>query len=218
MTSYLPSGGLVCAVLMVIICPWRSLDARPDEQLVACDLLIRGGEYEKAEVRLQQLKAELPQNVELLLRLGIVESLLKKYASAHQTLNDALKIAPEDPRILHNIGLVYLRQGDRANAKAYFEKTLAIRPWHPETNFHLGLIYEAAGDKEKAIECFVKELNDNGRCAKAWQHLLILKGNDGSGPGISWRLVLIGSGLAVIGMAIYYWNKRLTDKEIPCVE
>jgi len=214
-SGFVPS--LIFFIILVSALTPR-LEAATDSELRKCDALIWSGKYEDAVKALEHLKTERPDDPEVLLRLGISLSMLKRYKSAHEALDAALAAAPDDPRILHNIGLLFLRERKRDEAIKYFKKTLAIRPWHPETNFHLGLIYEARGENEKAKQYYIAELNANGRCAKAWQHLMMLSGENSAWKPISPKAVLIAVVGFVVGLGLLIVHKRSNAKEIVCEE
>jgi hypothetical protein len=52
---------------------------------------------------------------------------------------------------------------------------MKIADWYPEANYHLGYIYEKRGQPALAVDYYIRELNVNGGCAKAWRRYLALK-------------------------------------------
>jgi len=167
------------ALLLVWVACWcvcRPVTAGQDrtERLRQGDWLSRLGENERALSIWRELAAETPEDKDILLRLGATLGALHRYTEAESVLEKALKLDPNDPLIVHNLGLLRLNQGRMKEAETYFHRVLSIRPWQPETNYHLGLIAERRGDVAGARKLYLKELEVNAHCAKAWDRYLRL--------------------------------------------
>ncbi|RKY68925.1 MAG: hypothetical protein DRQ02_02710 [Candidatus Latescibacterota bacterium] len=139
------------------------------------DRLLQNRRYQEAISIWQQALQKSPDDVSILVRLGVALSLLERYPQAEAVLNRALEAEPDNPKVLYNLGLVYLRQNQDEKALRCFSKTLELVNWYPEANYHMGLIYEREGLEGKAMEFYVKEVNNNPASAKTWQRLLTLK-------------------------------------------
>ncbi|MBM4084298.1 MAG: tetratricopeptide repeat protein [Planctomycetes bacterium] len=139
------------------------------------DALMKAERFEEALPIWQALAGQEPTNSEVLLRLGIAQSMLRRYDEAQKYLEAALKASPGDARIPHNLGLLFLRRGRDSDAETYLKRALAIQGWHPEANYHLGVIAESRGEKEKALELYVRELDGNPSCGKAWERAFVLR-------------------------------------------
>ena len=183
----------------------------------AVDRLIRDGRYAEAVARLDKDMAARPNDPDLILRKGICQSMLGSFADARATFQQGLALNSKEPRFLHNLGLLCMREKKFDEAEEWFKKTLAVRQWHPEANFHLGIIYEGRGDVKAAMEYYKRELNQNARCAKAWQRWHVLKS---SAPdrqeGVSLTLVLLAIGSTAAGLYVVFRQKKLDKEEIEC--
>jgi len=185
----------------------------------AVDRTIRDGRYAEAIAQLDKDLISRPNDPDLILRKGICQSMLKRYADARATFEMGLALDPKAPRFLQNLGLLCMREKKFDEAETWFKKTLAVRPWHPEANFHLGVIYEGRGDMKMAMEYYKRELNQNARCAKAWQRWYLLKSSaqDG-GERFSIPLILLAIGATAAGLFVLFRQKKLDEKEIECAK
>lgn len=180
------------------------------------DQLIKDQRYEKALLRLDELLLTRRNDPDLLLRKGICQSMLGRFSDAEASFNSVLAVDPKEPRFLYNLGLLRLREKRFDEAERLFHETLAVRPWHPEVNYHLGVICEGRGDMNGAVDYYKRELNLNGRCAKAWQRWYVLKGTGNTDNHVSWAAILFGVGAAAVGMLVLYWQKKSDDEEMKC--
>ncbi|MEW6356838.1 MAG: tetratricopeptide repeat protein [Planctomycetota bacterium] len=187
------------------------------DNIEAVDILIRHGQYAEAVAEIDKESVARPDNLDLILRKGICQSMLFCFAESRVTFEQGLAIDPKDPRFLHNLGLLCMREKKFSEAEEWFKKTLAIRPWHPEANFHLGVIYEGRGDVKTAMEYYTRELNHNARCAKAWQRWHVLKSAAQGRQGrISLSLVLLAACATAAGLFVLFRQKKLDEEEIEC--
>jgi len=173
------------------------------------DGLLNAGRAAEAEALLQQAATLDRTDVEILLRLGIAQSLQQHYAESEATFKRALEAAPREPRLLHNLGLLYLRQHRYDEALDYFQRSLQVRPWHPQSNFYIGVIHERRGEPEEALRYYIKELNVNPANPSAWrQYIKLREASRGvEREGFPWDMLAIW--LCVVAFAgALYWVKR----------
>ncbi len=185
------------------------------------DWLLQNKRYEEAVLLWRQALQKAPNDVNLLVRLGVALSLLERYPQAQAILNRALEVEPNNPKVLYNIGLVYLRQNEDEKALRYLHQTLEKVDWYPEANYHIGLIYERRGLKDKAMESYIQEVNHNPVSAKAWQRIFALKQQLNSGATghpprkkIPLKTAILGFILLVILSGTLYL-KRKERQEVP---
>jgi len=161
------------AILWLGLSPFRA-DALK-EDMRRGDWLLYSQRYEEAIALWKRALERSPDDVDLLLRLGVALSLQERYAEAEATLEHALRIEPENPKVMYNLGLLYLRQGRDERALKYLRRTLDLVRWYPGANYHIGLLYERKGLKDKALQFYVQEVNNNPACAGAWERIFALK-------------------------------------------
>lgn len=146
------------------------------------DMRLRGesaalaGDHASALEIWQKLVADRPNDVSLLLRLGVSQSVLGRYDEAEATFRKALRIQPSDPKLVFNLGLMYFRKGNEDQARELLNKTLAINPKFPEAHYHLGLLCEKQGQKAKAKRLYLRELDLNPSCSSAWERVFVMRG------------------------------------------
>ena len=70
-----------------------------DAHLLLGKLLLNGGQYEEAEIHLQQVVTALPKDSGARILLAMSQFLVKKDAMAADTLNSGVKANPEDKEL-----------------------------------------------------------------------------------------------------------------------
>lgn len=158
--------------------------------------------YKEAIAFWKEALKRTPEDVELLLRLGVALSLKGDYVEAEGTFKRALQIKPEDPKLTYNLGLMYIRWGKDEEALRYLERTLKLADWYPEANYHIGLLYEKRGLKDEALKFYLREVNENPACVGAWRRIFALRDLEGPRRGDvpTWAVVLV---LGAAGTLLY---------------
>jgi tetratricopeptide (TPR) repeat protein len=139
------------------------------------DSLVRAGQYQEALTIWRRLEQQYPEDTEVLLRIGVAESMLENHEKSEAAFVRAMEIDPEDATVIYNFALMKLRLGDEEAAEKYLRETLKVFPNYPEANYHLGLIAERRGDTETAQELYIKEMNENPNMPRAWAGFFRLK-------------------------------------------
>ena len=187
-----------------------------DDVVRQADELLAASQAAQAEVLLQEALAKGgpgPQpgaaaSVEVLLRLGIAQSLQSKYAESEATFRAALALAPREPRVPQNLGLLFLRQQRYDEAIQYFQQALDVQPGNPESNFFIGRIHERRGNQEEALRSYIAELNVNPVNGNAWRQYLVLRGAERPAKqAFPWNMLAIWLVVVVVS-ATLYWLKR----------
>lgn len=80
----------------------------------------------------------------------------------------------DEPQAYFNLALLQMKRRQMDQAEQTLLKLLTVAKWYPEANYHLGYVYEKSGGIELAQKYYVRELNVNGGCAKAWRRYLAL--------------------------------------------
>ena len=130
------------------------------------------GDHSSALGIWQKLVADSPDDVALLLRLGVSQSLLCRYEEAEESFRRGLRIQPANTKLLFNLGLMHFRKGDHARAEELLKQTLALDHEYPEVRYHLGLLCEKRGQRTQAWQFYQQELDVNPGCSSAWERLL----------------------------------------------
>ena len=126
------------------------------EQLVReAEKLIEIEDYQNAEILLNQVLEENPNNAEGHYLLG--ETLCKKenFSSAVDHLRKALLLLPEHPRILHLLGWVTFMNGDPDSGRKFMLLSLEKLP-EVQTYCDLAVLENGQGNFEKAMEYALK--------------------------------------------------------------
>jgi len=179
------------------------------------DGLINAGRPPEAEALLTEAIAQGEGGVELLLRLGISQSLQQKYDESEATFRQALKLNPREPRVLHNLGMLFLNQHRYDEALDYFHQTLKVRSWHPQSNFYIGVIHERRGEREKAMEYYIRELNVNPANPSAWRQYIQLQDDRRNlqDRGIPWGILAVWLVVVAVSGTLFWLKKTYWDIE-----
>ena len=145
----------------------------------AADLLGRG-EVAQAMAIWQKMLDQNPDHVTVLNRLGIACTKGGDYEQAESYFRRAMQVDGREPQAYFNLALLRMRQQQMDQAEQILLQLMKIADWYPEANYHLGYIYEKSGRLELARQHYVRELNVNGGCAKAWRRYLALKEEAGA--------------------------------------
>lgn len=131
--------------------------------------------YVKAEQAWEKALALKPDSVDMINKVGIAQTKLKKFGEAEQSFRRAIARDDNEPKSYFNLGLLFLHQGQYEAAELWLGRALGRADWYPETHYHLGYIQEKRGEYEKAAEEYVAELGVNPASVNAWYGLLSLK-------------------------------------------
>ncbi len=102
-----------------------------------------------------------------LLNLSSAYLTLKKYKSARNALNQAIRIEPEyshRERIYHNIAYTHQKERNYKNAIKYYRKALAINPTYHKSWQEIAQSYESLKQNKKAIYAYQKARNFCENC------------------------------------------------------
>ncbi len=173
LVALIAAGGLLAGFLW-LTAEQYSFDQRDGR----ASALLERGDVEQAMAIWQELLQQKPGDVTLLNRLGIAYTQAKDYTRAESYFRQALAEDPDEPQAYFNLGLLQMKQGQTDQAEATLLRLLAVADWYPQGNYHLGYIYEKSGRLELARKYYIRELNVNGSCAKAWRRYLALKNDE----------------------------------------
>ncbi len=86
------------------------------------------GNLQKAEAILVQAYQMVPENTDIIQKLGVVYAIQRKLSEALEVFKQGEKVDPENARILMNIGLTYNNLGQAELGNQYLEKAFQIEP------------------------------------------------------------------------------------------
>ncbi len=132
----------------------------------------RRGDYLAALRIWRKLLQERPNDPQLLLRLGVTQSLMGRYKEAEASFRRGQALAPGNAQFIFNLGVMYLRKGDLDRAEKLLKETIRINPTLPGANEHLGILYEKRGEPARARKYFMQGLNTNVGSLSAWSWVL----------------------------------------------
>ena len=135
---------------------------------------LQRGDIDQAVAIWQELLRQMPADVTLLNRLGIAYTQAEDFERAQSFFNRALAEDADEPQAYFNLALLQMKRRQMDQAEQTLLKLLTVAKWYPEANYHLGYVYEKSGRIELAQKYYVRELNVNGGCAKAWRRYLAL--------------------------------------------
>ena len=147
---------------------------RSDQQDQRAAGFLQVGDIDQAVAIWQELLRQMPANVTLLNRLGIAYTQAEDFERAQSFFDRALAEDADEPQAYFNLALLQMKRRRMDQAEQTLLKLLTVAKWYPEANYHLGYVYEKSGRIELAQKYYVRELNVNGGCAKAWRRYLAL--------------------------------------------
>ena len=112
------------------------------------------GNFDVARKNYRKALKIVPNNLETLLELGVLEGQANNMPGARQCLLNASKIAPSNADIWFNLAQVEIEEQNFAQAREFLEKTVSIAPDYAEAYYGLGVCAVADDDHEAAIAHF----------------------------------------------------------------
>ena len=105
---------------------------------------------------------------------GLVLLRQRKYDSAKQVLEEAVRLERGRWRAQNGLGIISDIENDHALAMTYYQLALEQRPGTPMVLNNLGYSYYLAGDWDAAEEAFRQAVNSDPKHQKAWSNLGML--------------------------------------------
>lgn len=170
---------LVVGSAFLVMFLWLTAEEHRLEQLdQQAGVHLAGGDLDEALAIWLDLLERKPGDVTLLNRLGIAYTQGKDYERAESYFQQALSADANEPQAYFNMALLAMNRGQSEQAEAILLRLLEVCDWYPQANYHLGYICEKSERLELAKKYYVRELNVNGSCAKAWRRYLALKNDE----------------------------------------
>ena len=137
--------------------------------------LRESGAYQEARAWLEDKALKHPNDPEVLAHLAHVLLLLKRDASAYETLNQALLVAPNLPLVQRNLARIYLKQKKQKDALLAASKAFKMEPENLENRLVLASALAASGKNYKAMELVESVIKTNTDYAEAYAIRALLR-------------------------------------------
>jgi len=121
-------------------------------------LLLRKGEYKKAQKILEEIVAQKPNEARALINLGIVYRNQGRLLEAIAVYQKAIKLNYKTFAAYNNLANVYLEQNEFSLAKESYLKAIESKPDYAEGYGNLGAFYQIKGNRLLAKRYYKKAL------------------------------------------------------------
>lgn len=128
--------------------------------------------YEQAYSIWSELEKNLPNNIGVLLNIGLILIKLKKYEESIGYLQRVIAVAPDNVTAYVNLGLAYTENGNIQQAKASFFKVLQLDPSYTVVKFNLGIILQSEGLFDEAQKLYERILEQEPNHVVALSNLI----------------------------------------------
>jgi tetratricopeptide (TPR) repeat protein len=174
------------------------------QRMTAVTEAIRQRRLDDAERGALAAHALAPNHPEVLLQLGRVHTLYRRYEQGLEVLVRAAQLRPNDALIFSDIGNVYESLKDPKYARVAFERACQVGAEYPSCWYNLARRMMADGDVQPAIEALqhairlqpnhvgarallAGALNSEGRMAEAIVEFRRIIADGGEGVGAAWH-------------------------------
>ena len=120
------------------------------------EALLRQGNLEDAQNKLQEELQQNPSRPEGYALLGLVYTAEKNYPEALTAFQQALKLSPNSARIRNDMGNLYVAQGNLDQAEKEFREVVRLNPADYDGNYNLALVLLAKKQPAEAIPCLLR--------------------------------------------------------------
>jgi len=99
----------------------------------------------------------------------------KRNKEAKKWVEEGLTYFPNCVNLIYNYAFLSVLDGKYDEAMEQIDRLLEINPYYPEAHFMKGIIFEKIGKKKEAKKEYIKEVNINPGCKKAWKRIKEMK-------------------------------------------
>ncbi|HCW05964.1 MAG TPA: hypothetical protein DGG95_01215, partial [Cytophagales bacterium] len=133
-------------------------------------------EFDQALALLESAKNLHPNDLEIYLSIGSVQSLRGQHAEAIAVYEEALTFADETEHdeLYYNIGLAYQSLEDYEKAIEYYKKSIDINISHEGSLYELAFCLDVVGQLESSLSYYRKFIDEDPYSAAAWYNLGIV--------------------------------------------
>ena len=138
--------------------PKRVAPFDPEALIEAADKAYEAADLGKAKALLAEADVKMPDNPEILNRLGFILAKEGEVERAVEHYHASLKIDDEDDIVHNAIATLYREKGDFAGAKTHYERALSIDDEYEVTYFNYANLLVDMGEAERAKVMYEKAL------------------------------------------------------------
>ena len=95
----------------------------------------------------------------------------KENKEAKKWVEEGLTYFPNCVNLIYNHAFLNVLDGKYNEAIEEIDRLLEINPYYPEAHFMKGMIFEKIGKRKEAKKEYIKEVNINPGCKKAWKKI-----------------------------------------------
>jgi protein O-mannosyl-transferase len=128
-----------------------AIQPRPEIRFVLGQTLSRQHRYEEAVAQFSEMLKVTPENVPVLVQIGIARAQQGKTEEAVQALSEALRIDPADAGAHNTLGNILAQHGRYEEAVKQFEEAVRLNPDHAGAHNNLAISCKKLGQMDKAI-------------------------------------------------------------------
>ncbi|RPJ40767.1 MAG: tetratricopeptide repeat protein, partial [Candidatus Latescibacterota bacterium] len=143
----------------------------PNLRLELATTLAFGGKLEEAELILEELRLESPDDPEPILILAIVNERLGRAAESKRLRELLLAKDPDLPGKLLYVGLQHAALTDKTLSKRFLELAVFVDSTEAEPFVQLGLVYRWEKKSDLAIHYYTMALERNAENQLAWRNM-----------------------------------------------
>lgn len=142
-----------------------------DLKLLQVELFIFENELEKASKLLQKIERVVPNNEEVYIQKGTIQSKLGKHKNAIHCLEKALLLSDDKLDVWSLLGMEYLYLDDFENARLNFAKCIDVDYEDYSSLYNIVYCFDMQENHEQAITFLTHYIDRNPYCEVAWHQI-----------------------------------------------
>lgn len=109
----------------------KAIKTNPDDLSNLAGLYLAKQEYYKAIELFEKVLGRSPDNVDVLVNVGICYGTIKQYGKAVDAFNKAVILSPGNPQLYYYLSTSYKFNGDSINYEKYYQEAIKLDPTLP---------------------------------------------------------------------------------------
>lgn len=109
----------------------KAIKTNPDDLSNLAGLYLAKQEYSKAIELFEKVLGRSPDNVDVLVNVGICYGTIKQYGKAVDAFNKAVVLSPGNPQLYYYLSTSYKFNGDSINYEKYYQEAIKLDPTLP---------------------------------------------------------------------------------------
>lgn len=161
-------AGLIQEALADLDAAIRLRDSYLEARSNRANILIRLGDFGRAEVDLEFLVANLSNNADIWVALGLVKHRLGQWSEAVRCNDRALSLVPNHPDALLNSSSLAYDDSNYLLALSWAENAIKVTPNRAEAHYALAQALYGLSRFENSVISYKKAINFNPSYVEAW--------------------------------------------------